>query len=139
MTTADIARGKVFDFAPLEILAAVAVIGIFATVTIPTYQDYGRQGARAAVRAYLTDMARKQQQYYADHRAYAANTDALGYGAVPADVAANYTVTILVDGGPPAGFTLRAAPIGDQAIDRCATLVLTSTGARISSSGSNCW
>lgn len=126
-------------FTLIELMIAVVVAGILAAVAIPSYQNHVRKGRRAAAQAYLMDLAQKQQQYFVDSRAYASGAAALGYASTPSDVAPHYTVTITVDGGPPPGFSLQAAPIGSQTSDSCGTLTLTSTGAKVSSSGSNCW
>lgn len=139
MAKPGIGRKACRGFTLIELMIAVVIVGILAAVAVPSYQDHVRKGRRAAAQAYLMDLAQKQQQYFVDSRAYAAAATALGYAATPSDVAPHYTVTIAVDGGPPPGFTLQAAPIGAQAGDQCGTLTLTSTGAKLSSAGSNCW
>jgi type IV pilus assembly protein PilE len=64
-----------------------------------------------------------------DARAYTetVGTGGLGLG-VPTNVAPNYTVTVVLQPGPPPGFTVTATPSGYQAKD--GVLTLTSTGVK---------
>lgn len=139
MAKPGIGRKACRGFTLIELMIAVAVVAILAAVALPAYQDYVRRGHRASAQAYLMDLAQKQQQYFLDSRAYTGSAATLGYASTPSDVAPYYTVTITVDGGPPPGFSIQAAPIGSQTADKCGTLTLTGTGAKSSSAGSNCW
>lgn len=125
-------------FTLIELMMAVVVIGILVAVAMPSYQDYVRRGHRTAAQAFLMDVAQRQQQYFMDNRGFTDATATLGM-TTPTDVASRYTIAIVLDAGPPASFSVSAAPVGAQTQDTCGTLTLTSAGAKTSSSGSNCW
>lgn len=126
-------------FTLIELMIAVAIVGILAGVAFPSYQDYVRRGHRASAQGYLMDLAQREQQYFLDNRGYASTASALGYSSAPSDVSPYYTVAITVAGGPPPTYSITATPTGSQASDTCGSLTLNSAGTKSSSAGSNCW
>jgi len=116
-------------FSLIELMAVVAIIGILAAIAFPAYGKYLVRGNRSAAQGYLISLADAQAQYFADAHSYAATPDALNL-AVPAQVAANYTVTIDAKDGPPPSFTITATPVSTsrQASDQ--VLTISSGGAR---------
>jgi type IV pilus assembly protein PilE len=132
----DLHRG---GFSLMELVIAVAVIGILAAIAFPSYQAQIRRSARAEAQAYMMDASAREQQYMIDRRTYAALED-LPNLAVPADLAAKYNFTIVTAAGPPPTFTISAEPYGEQASDGCGTLALDSIGNKTASgSAPNCW
>ncbi len=116
-------------FTLVELMVAVVIIGILASIVVPSYQDYLRKGRRAAAQAVLMDVAQKQQQYLLDARSYAADLSTLNI-SVPADVTKYYTITLAVGDGAPPTFTATATPNSgtDQASDP--TLTIDNTGKK---------
>lgn len=116
-------------FTLVELMVAVVIIGILASIVVPSYQDYLRKGRRAAAQAVLMDVAQKQQQYLLDARSYAADLSTLNI-SVPADVTKYYTITLAVGDGAPPTFTATATPDSgtDQASDP--TLTIDNTGKK---------
>lgn len=136
---APLRRCRPAGFSLIELMIAVVVVGILASVALPAYNEHVRKGRRAAAQSYLMDLAQRQQQYFLDNRGYAATAAALGYAATPAEVSPYYGVAIAVAGGPPPSYTITATPTGGQAADNCGNLIIASSGAKTSSAGSNCW
>lgn len=57
-------------FSLVELMIAVAIIGILASVAIPSYRDYVRRGQIPDALAALSDYRIKLEAYYQDYRNY---------------------------------------------------------------------
>ena len=115
-------------FTLIELMIAVAIVGILAAVAYPAYLDQIRKSRRAEAQSALMNIATRQQQMLLDSRSYAATLSALNI-TVPASVQANYTLSLTVDSTTVPLFTATAAPLGKQVADKCGTLGVTQTGA----------
>lgn len=126
-------------FTLIELMIAVAIVGILASIALPSYQDYVRKGRRADAQAFMHEVASRQQHFLVDRRMYASTLDALGLAA-PSSVSPHYNITLtnVINNVQPMGFTLQAAPIGGQARDTCGTLTLNAQGAKGAAKG-GCW
>lgn len=131
-------------FSLVELMIAVVIIGILSAIAMPAYTQYIVKAKRAAAQSFIMGVANKQEQYLLNARAYATSLAALGL-AIPADIAASYTVTepIPVTASPP-GYTITAVPIGNQAAKDtlCGSLSINQLGTKtISGTGSlaTCW
>jgi type IV pilus assembly protein PilE len=117
-------------FSLIDVLIAVAIVGILAAIAYPSYQFAVRKSNRAAAESYLGYVVQRQQQYLLDQRSYASGVSTLGV-ATPASVTPFYTIAIAVAAGPPPTFTATATPIGSQAADLAGqALTITNTGKK---------
>lgn len=128
-------RGRGFTL--LELLVAVAIVGILAAVAYPSYQEQVRKSRRAEAQSFLMAVAGRQQQFLLDTRSYAVTVAAIGV-PVPVSVASNYTLAIAVAAGPPPTYTVTATPSGTQAGEACGTLSIDQAGAKTAATG-GCW
>jgi type IV pilus assembly protein PilE len=103
-------------FTLLELMIAVAVVGILAAIAYPSYQAQLIKGRRAAAQAYLMDLAQTQQRFLLDRRSYAGSEADLVKSA-PQEVSPYYTITIAAPAANPPTFTITATPSGVQASD----------------------
>jgi len=143
-TTRHAARG----FTLVELMIAVAVVGILATVAYPSYVNQLRQSRRTDAKTALLDLAARQERFFSVNNIYAQTPVQLGYAgaAFPVDVlsgSAAYYRLSTVAGAAAASFTATAVPVGAQAADACGTYAIDYLGVQANASNSlpasRCW
>ena len=131
---------KTFGFTLIELMVAVAIVGIIAAIALPSYQASVRKSNRAEAKAELTDVAQRLQRCYT---LYAKFNDAnCGvYGAVstaPGYITRGgqfYKITIDVpNAGDPPETTYELTATADKAPQTedtgCDKLTLDHTGVK---------
>jgi type IV pilus assembly protein PilE len=116
-------------FSLIELLMAVAIVGILAAIAFPSYQEQIRRGHRAAAQSEMLDIANKQAQFLLTNRAYASKTvlTASGY-SLPSDVSDRYTYAITIGVGTVPSYTITFTATGGQVAD--GNLTLDSSGTK---------
>ena len=122
-------------FTVVELVIAIAIVGILTAIAIPSYQGHLKKGRRADAQQFVSQVAQRQQQYLLDARAFAGDLTELGM-AVPTGVSKFYKVTIDAVAGPPPLFTITAAPVAGTAQDGDGALKIDNNGTRTRASAS---
>lgn len=139
-----VGRGPEAGFTLIELMIAIVVVGILASVAYPSYVQYTIKAKRAAAQSFMLELASRQEQYMLDARGYAPNKAAFG-AITPTDVAVNYTIDAIGNNTTvPPSFVVTATPLGGQLSrdTKCGTLTYDHTGSK-SKSGTGtvaeCW
>ncbi|MES9905853.1 MAG: type IV pilin protein [Sedimenticola sp.] len=119
-------KNRIAGFTLVELMITVAIIGILASIALPSYRQYVVRSNRVAAQAEMMEIANFEQQYLLANRAYGDET-ALGY-TLSTEVAVNYSYTITAPTATPPGFTINFTAIGGQADD--GDLSLDSAGVK---------
>lgn len=123
-------------FTLVELMIAVAVIGILAAIAYPQYQQYVLRANRAEAQSIMMETAQFMERYFTTNGTYAG-------AALLSDVspqnstgsARRYTIDFSVTPSATA-FTIRATRVGIQVNDSCGNLTLTHTGVQ---GPAGCW
>lgn len=133
-------------FTLIELVVAIAIIGVLAAVAYPSYLGQVRRANRSAAQQFMSDVASRQQQILLDRRSYVAVTATANFPNSPsaASPGINLTVPATTTGkydfavsapaptasAPLPTFSVTATPVagGPQAND--GILTLDSTGAK---------
>jgi len=127
-------------FTIIELLIAVAIVGILAAVAYPSYVDSVARSNRTEGQRELLRIANLEEQFYMDNRTYTTDMTALGLNASPfITEGKHYSISATIaDGGD--SFTLTATAKNAQATNdaSCKELKVTHAGVKTATS-SYCW
>ena len=132
-------------FTLIEIIVAVAIVGILAAIAYPSYQDSVRKSRRADAKGVLLEAAQWMERFFTENNRY--DQDKAGNAVVLSAAVQKspkegttkyYNVSLKSDCSTASAtvtantFTLYACRIATspQASDKCCTLSLTNTGAK---------
>lgn len=125
---------KFRGFSLVELMIAVAIVGILAAIAYPSYVNHLRKTRRNMAAACLQENAQYLQRWYTTRLTY------VGAVAQPCQQELDPFYTVTVDVAGPRSFTVTAEPKSSQEGDACGTLSLDDKGRRDhTGAGSGCW
>lgn len=109
-------------FTLVELMIAVAIIAILASIAVPNYSQHLVKSRKAAADSFLMDIAQLQEQYLLDNRSYAPDLATLKPGVaavdrIPAEVDQFYDLQPFVMGAGNATYQVVLAPTAGGKMD----------------------
>lgn len=131
-------------FTLIELMIGVAIVGILASVAVPSYLSFFRKGNRAEAQGALVTFANAMEQWRLQNGTYlGAAADGADTGSptifstvVPISGQSTTTYNLTISAATATTYTLTATAVGSQAAD--GNLSLTSTGVKTCSVASSC-
>jgi type IV pilus assembly protein PilE len=126
-------------FTLIELMVAVVIIAILASVAYPAYQDSVRKGRRVDAKVALMEAAQIMERYFTENMTYATAPTTL----IPAtSTNGDYAVSLVTNTA--SSFQLKAVPSSTrQTGDPCGTYTLDGAGNKDVTGGtltkSACW
>lgn len=129
---------KQHGFSLIELIIAVAIVGILAAIAYPSYQEQVRKGKRTDATGALLDVAQRLERCYTQFNRYDDTTNCTAAAALEGDgvlsTEEEYRIfTKDAEGGSlsATAYTLVAKPIGSQQNDtNCKKFTYTHTGVK---------
>jgi type IV pilus assembly protein PilE len=132
-------------FTLIELMIAVAVVGILAAIAYPSYQEHVRKARRADAQSALLELAQFMERHYTANGRYltaAGVAPNLPFAEAPKDGSSKYYDLSFSATPTASSYTLRAVPKGGMTGDACGTMTLSNTGAKGQATGASlaeCW
>lgn len=88
-----------WGFTLIEVIVTVAIVGLLASIALPSYQQYVVRSNRSAVQQFMLDIANRQEQFMLDVRSYTITVGAGGLNmSTPPEVTGKYTLAVTLPG-----------------------------------------
>ena len=129
-------------FTLIELMIAVAVVGLLSAVAYPSYQQQIAKGRRTDAKQAVLELSQRMERFYTERGTYVGAT--LGATGLYPNTSSGGYYDLSITTQTLDGFSVKAAPRGTQAGDACASFLYNqlgeqgvSTGATLSAA--KCW
>ncbi len=112
-------------FTLIELMVAVAIVGILSAIAYPSYLEYVYSSRRADATIALLELSHALERYYTENNSYLGAAVG-GSGIYPATSPSGY-YTMAIATLAANSYGLTATPVGSQANDRCGSFSLQSS------------
>ena len=123
----------------MEVMIVVVIVGILASVALPSYKDYVDRAKRSEGKVLLLEAAARQERFYFDNNQYTTAATSLGYSpttdactqsANPCSEEENHDLTMAVGatGNINTSYLLTITPLAPHTDTMCGALSLDSRG-----------
>lgn len=131
-------RFRVQGFSLIELLIALAIVAILASITVPSFSGLLAKSRRGDAMVALLSVQLAQETFRAGNSAYAADLATLGWQAA---VSPDGFYQLQVRRAGSADFLAVAHPVGVQSSDKCGAFAMDAQGPNYSGSfaGQQCW
>lgn len=127
-------RPRAHGFTLVEVMIVVAIIGILASIALPSYTQYVVQARRTEAQAFLMELAQRQERWRVNHAEYGTTTE------IGADTGTPQYYDFEVTAASATGYTLTATAVAGSAQaaadSACTSMTLNQNGER---SPATCW
>lgn len=127
-------RSRAHGFTLVEVMIVVAIIGILASIALPSYTRYVVEARRTEAQTFLMELAQRQERWRVNHPTYATTAE------IGADNDTLEYYQFEVTDTSATSYTLTATAQGTQANadTTCALMMLDENGSK-DNEASNCW
>lgn len=122
-------------FTLIELMIAVAILGIIAAIALPSYQEQVRETRRVNAQADLLELSSYMERFYTENFTYVGA--ALPFDESPKEGDTKY-YDLAIAASNATSYRLTAAPKNAQANDRCGTMGVNHRGEQTGAQN-DCW
>src|SRR5688572_23392537 len=139
-------------FTLIELMVVVMIVGILGAIAFPAYTNYSTKTKRSLAKSQLSQIASKQEMFFADNKRYADHLAELGWAdkevsinassAIVASTAKDAIYTLSLTDTGTRTFTANATPLNAQADNdkACDVMTLNASGTKgTTGGGTDCW
>ena len=135
-------RRRAHGFTLIELMIALAVAAVLASIAFPSYLSQIAKGRRGDGKQALVELAQKLERFHTERGTYAGAT--LGNGGLYPALSPSGYYSLSISSQTADGFVIAATPRSSQAGDACGALGYNQLGDRTVGAGAplrleQCW
>lgn len=113
-------------FTLIEVMIALAVVGLLSALAYPSYQQQVAKGRRTDAKQSLLELSQRMERFYTERGTYVGAV--LGSTGLYPNVSSGGYYSLSISTQTLDGFTVRATPRGSQVGDACASFLYNQLG-----------